>query len=52
MAWFLNKSTGLKWNIEGIELIERLLKDENYEVIEEAPVKKTASAKSKTTVEK
>ncbi|MEC1726925.1 hypothetical protein P9E34_19640 [Schinkia azotoformans] len=29
----LNKKTGLKWDVEG-ELLDRLLKSEDYEVVE------------------
>lgn len=42
----LNKKTGLTWNVEG-ELLERLLKSPNYEIIEskEKPVRKPRSKK-------
>jgi hypothetical protein len=33
--WFLNKNTGLKWEIVDKEIIKRLSKDENYKIIEE-----------------
>lgn len=29
--WFLNKTTGLKWEVTDKELISRLSKDEQYE---------------------
>ena len=50
--WFLNKTTGLKWEVVDKELIKRLLKDSNYEVVkdkveEKKEVKKTTTKKSK-----
>ena len=50
--WFLNKTTGLKWEVVDKELIERLSKDSNYEEIKEKveekkEEKKTTTKKSK-----
>jgi hypothetical protein len=33
--WFLNKETGLIWDVSDIELMKRLEKNENYEQVEE-----------------
>lgn len=52
MAWYLNKGTGIKWEIIDEELLKRLSKDENYEIIEEKQGKKSTSEKSKTTTKK
>ena len=52
MAWYLNKGTGIKWEIIDEELLKRLSKDENYEIIQEKQGKKSASEKSKTTTKK
>lgn len=48
MAWYVNKETKLKWEVTDEELIKRLSKDENYELVEE----KKTQAKSKTTTKK
>lgn len=52
MTWFLNKETGIKWEVEDKELIKRLSKDENYEVVEEKKNTKSTATKSKTTNKK
>lgn len=31
--WIINKTTGIKWDIEDKELIERLTKDDGFEVV-------------------
>ncbi|WP_226087479.1 hypothetical protein [Mesobacillus sp. S13] len=41
--YVLNKKTGLKWDVEG-ELLERLLKSDDYEKVKE--VTKTKTPKS------
>lgn len=47
MAWFLNKETKIKWEVEDSELIKRLTKDENYELVKEKKDTKSTSTKSK-----
>lgn len=42
--WFLNKETGLKWEVTDEELIQRLKGNEQYEEIKET--KKVAENKS------
>lgn len=42
--WFLNKETGLKWEVTDEELIQRLKTNEHYEEIKET--KKVAEIKS------
>jgi hypothetical protein len=34
--WFLNKETGLTWDVSDQELIQRLQANANYEIVEEA----------------
>ena len=48
MAWYLNKETGLKWEVTNEELVKRLSKDDNYELVEE----KKDTAKPKNTSSK
>ena len=43
--WFLNKTTGIKWNVVDKELINRLSKDDNYEEVKE--VKKAKEVEKK-----
>ncbi len=48
--WFLNKKTGVKWEIIDKNLIDRLSKDSNFEEVKEKveekkEVKKTTSKK-------
>lgn len=52
MAWYLNKETGLKWEVTDKELIKRLSKDGNYEIVEEKKDNKSQSTKSKTITKK
>lgn len=33
--WFINKDTGLSWNIVDPEMIRRLEQDERYEIVNE-----------------
>lgn len=47
MAWYLNKETGQKWDVEDKQLIKRLMKDDAYELIEEEPKKKAKSTTKK-----
>jgi hypothetical protein len=48
----LNKKTGLKWDVEG-ELLERLLKSDDYEVVkEDKPMTEEKSSPSKKPVKK
>ncbi|WP_169775955.1 hypothetical protein [Priestia koreensis] len=45
--FLLNKKTGVQWDVEG-ELMERLLKDDDYELVKEekkASKKKVSSSK-------
>lgn len=35
VAWFLNKETGLKWEVIDDEIIKRISNDETYEKVEE-----------------
>ncbi|WP_425446669.1 hypothetical protein [Dethiothermospora halolimnae] len=49
MTWYLNKETGMKWEVTDEELIKRLSKDKNYEFIKTA---KKNSTKSKKTSKK
>ncbi|MGF7057191.1 hypothetical protein [Brassicibacter mesophilus] len=46
--WFLNKTTGLKWEITDKEMIKRLSKDDNYEEIKEKVDKKVKEEKKST----
>ena len=39
--WFLNKETGLRWEITDEELIKRLFENDNYEEVKQQ--KKTTS---------
>lgn len=32
--WFKNKETGIQWDVTDIELIKRLEKNSNYEIVE------------------
>lgn len=32
--WFKNKETGIQWDVTDIELIKRLEKNANYEIVE------------------
>jgi hypothetical protein len=34
--WFLNKETGLSWEVSDKELTQRLQVNANYEIVEEA----------------
>lgn len=43
--WFLNKETGLKWEVENKDLIERLKCNEAYEIIDEDSNEKTTNKK-------
>lgn len=43
--WFLNKETGLKWEVENKDLIERLKYNEAYEIIDEDSNEKTPNKK-------
>lgn len=43
--WFLNKETGLKWEIENKDLIERLKNYDTYEIIAEDINEKTTNKK-------
>lgn len=52
MPWYLNKGTGIKWEVTDEELLKRLCKDGNYEIIEEKQEKKAAPEKSKETTKK
>ncbi len=45
--WFLNKKTGVKWEIVDKELIKRLSNDDNYEE-EKKKEKKKATTKKKS----
>ena len=47
--WFLNKTTGLKWEVSDKELIKRLSKDSNYEEIKETVEKKEVKVEKKET---
>lgn len=49
--WFLNKTTGLKWEVTDKELIKRLTKDEQYEKIT-APKATTTTKKTNSNEEK
>lgn len=49
--WFLNKTTGLKWEVTDKELIKRLTKDEQYEKIT-APKANNTASKTKSNDEK
>ena len=48
MAWFLNKATGLKWEVIDGEIIKRISNDETYEKVEEKKEEKI-EIKSKST---
>lgn len=52
MAWYLNKETGIKWEVTDEELIKRLSQDVNYEIVEEKKENKSSSTKPKTTNKK
>lgn len=43
--WFLNKETGLKWEVENKDLIERLKSNETYEIIDEDSNEKITNKK-------
>lgn len=45
--WFLNKETGLKWEVTDEELINRLLKNGHYEEVKEDKVGIDAKVKVK-----
>lgn len=47
----LNKKTGLKWDVEG-ELLDRLLKSEDYEVIKTVQEEKKVEVKPKATTKR
>lgn len=32
--WFINKETGIHWDVTDLELIKRLEKNANYEIVE------------------
>lgn len=49
--WFLNKTTGLKWEVTDKDLIKRLTKDEQYEKIT-APKTNNIASKTKSNDEK
>lgn len=50
--WFLNKTTGAKWDIHDKELIDRLSKDNNYEEVKEKKAVKKKKQTKKTTKKK
>lgn len=50
--WFKNKRTGLKWEVVNEEVIKRLSKDDNYEVVEEVKVEENKEIKKSTTKKK
>lgn len=49
--WFLNKTTGLKWDVTDKELIKRLSRDKQYEKTTAPKVANTVS-KAKSNEEK
>lgn len=51
LMWFLNKTTGLKWEVTNKELIKRLSKDGQYEKIT-APKITTTTKKINSNEEK
>ncbi len=48
MAWFLNKTTGLKWEITSEDVINRISKDENYKILQEEEEKDIKATTTKT----
>ncbi len=52
MAWYLNKETGLKWEVIDKNLIKRLLKNNYHEIVEEKKDSKSNSAKPKNEIKK
>lgn len=47
----LNKKTGLTWDVEG-ELLDRLLKSDDYEVVKEEKVEKPKASTKKAVSKK
>ncbi len=43
--WFINKNSGIKWDVSDSRLIERLENDPDYSVIDETPKEKPKKEK-------